>query len=419
MTNDLESDRILECSFCSKTQEQVRKLVAGPSAYICDECISLCYDIVQQDDEVPSSDTDDIPSPRQIREFLDQYVIGQDYAKMVVSVAVHNHYKRLKHPIINDVEIEKSNILMLGPTGSGKTLVAKTIARLLDVPFYMADATTITEAGYVGDDVETILSGLLQNANGDVAKAQRGIIYIDEIDKKSGRADSPSVTRDVSGEGVQQALLKIIEGTVSRVPPNGGRKHPQQEMIEIDTTNILFIVGGAFVGLDKIVANRMNRENASMGFGAKVVSKNDSSVRIAEVLENTQPQDLVKFGLIPELIGRLPVIAPLDELTEDQMIDVLTKPKNAIVKQFQGLFQLEQTELDITESALREIAKTAISRKTGARGLRSVVEHRLMKTLYELPDLKKIGLTKVVVNDAAIRGEHEPIRIFPTSNVVF
>jgi ATP-dependent Clp protease ATP-binding subunit ClpX len=418
MVGDLESNIILECSFCSKTQEQVKKLVAGPSAYICDECISLCYDIVQQDDVNTKITTDDIPSPREIREFLDEYVIGQEYAKMVVSVAVHNHYKRLKHPIINDVEIEKSNILMLGPTGSGKTLIAKTIARLLDVPFYIADATTITEAGYVGDDVETILSGLLQNAGGDVEKAQRGIIYIDEIDKKSGRADSPSVTRDVSGEGVQQALLKIIEGTVSRVPPNGGRKHPQQEMIEIDTTNILFIVGGAFVGLDKIVSNRINKEHASMGFGSKRISKNDA-IRIVEVLENTQPQDLVKFGLIPELIGRLPVIAPLDELTEDQMIDVLTKPKNAIVKQFQGLFHLEQTELDITESALREIAKTAIFRKTGARGLRSVVEHRLMKTLYELPDLTKSGLIKVVVDDAAIRGEYEPIRIFPTSNVVF
>ncbi len=408
--------QLLRCSFCEKTQEQVRKLIAGPTAYICDECIELCYDIVRQNDITSpgSLSSGSVPSPREIREFLDQYVIGQDYAKIVVSVAVHNHYKRLANPTIDDVEIEKSNIMMLGPSGSGKTLIAKTIARMLDVPIYLADATTITEAGYVGDDVETILSGLLQAAGGNIEQAQKGIVFLDEIDKKSGKSDSPSVTRDVSGEGVQQALLRMIEGTVARVPPAGGRKHPQQEMVEIDTTNILFIVSGAFVGLDKIVEERIYKDRTSIGIGAKIRSNNKSQ-NIFDLLSQTEPEDLIKFGLIPELIGRVPVIAPLAELTEGELIQVLTEPKNAIVKQFKSLFKLEGVELYITDIGLLEIAKTAIKKKTGARGLRNVLEHNLTLIQYELPDLSKSGLKKVEINERVIKRLEEPVKVFESN----
>ena len=414
MSDLTESKELLYCSFCDKTQDQVRKLIAGPSAYICDQCIELCYDIVRQDQPVTEGINKvdgEIPTPREISAFLDKYVIGQEYAKMVVSVAVHNHFERLKAPTIDDVEIEKSNIVMFGPTGSGKTLITKTIARMLQVPFYMADATSITEAGYVGDDVETILSGLLQAAKGNVEKAQTGIVFLDEVDKKAGKSDSPSVTRDVSGEGVQQALLKMIEGTVCRVPPAVGRKHPQQEMVEIDTTNILFIVSGAFVNLDKIVDDRLHRDLSGMGIGAKIRSRGNKE-NVFETLKHTEPEDLIKFGLIPELIGRLPVIAPLAELTEQQLIQVLTEPKNAIVKQFQSMFKLKEVALDIDDTGLREIAKIAIKKKTGARGLRNVLEQKLIPIQFDLPELSDQGLKKVEIDSEVIQGMKEPVKIF-------
>lgn len=400
------------CSFCEKTKEEVKKIIAGRGVFICDECVEVCYQIILED-IVPSIKIDGvIPSPRQIKEFLDMYVIGQNYAKMVLSVAVHNHYKRLENPIIDEVEIQKSNILFFGPTGCGKTLLAQTIARMLDVPFAMADATTLTEAGYVGDDVENIIVKLLQAADGDIEKAQHGIIYIDEIDKLAKRGDSASITRDVGGEGVQQAILKVIEGTVCRVPPDGGRKHPNQDMIEIDTTNILFILGGAFVGLDKIIEARKN-DGASMGFGADVRGKADEHTDLSHLLNDVEPKDLHHFGMIPEFVGRVPVRAALSELNEIELKQVLLEPKNAITKQFIKLFSLEKVELKFNDDALTTIAKLCITDRTGARGLRSIFEKTLLKVQYDLPDLAQKGLTKIIVTNEFINGDVDnPIMVY-------